>query len=185
MKVLGICGSLRAASLNAALLRTAQRLAPQGMQVSVLAGLGELPLFNPDLEPSPPAGVVALRHAVASSAALLIASPEYAHGVSGVMKNALDWLVSDSCIVDKPVALLNASPRAHHAWDALAETLATMSARLVQEACVSVALLGAGLDEEGMVRSAEVGAAVGRALRALRSVLAPESPGGPSFPVLR
>jgi NAD(P)H-dependent FMN reductase len=98
------------------------------------------------------------------------------------MKNALDWLVSDSCMVEKPVALLNASPRAHHAWEALAQTLRTMSARLVPEACVSVALLGSGLDEEGMVRSPEVAAAVATLLRALRAGLAAGPPGA-SFPI--
>lgn len=183
MKILALSGSLRAASLNSALLRATARLAPADCRVTVYTALGSLPLFNPDLESAPPPGVRALRAAVADSDALVIASPEYAHGVSGVMKNALDWLVSDPCMVGRPVALVNASPRAHHGRDALAETLTTMSARLVPQACVSVALLGSGLDEEGMVHSPEVAAAVATLLRALRAALAPPVPEGPSFPV--
>ena len=88
MKVLALSGSLRAASINTALLRAAVRLAPQGMQVKVFAGVGDLPLFNIDLEASVPRSVATLRAAVDGADALIISSPEYAHGVSGVMKNA-------------------------------------------------------------------------------------------------
>src|SRR5262245_46073355 len=93
MRVLAISGSLRKASINSALCRAAARLAPFSVNVTVLPDLGNLPLFNPDLEPRPPADVQAFRAAVGQADALLIASPEYAHGISGPMKNALDWLV--------------------------------------------------------------------------------------------
>jgi chromate reductase, NAD(P)H dehydrogenase (quinone) len=180
VRILGLCGSLRSASLNAALLRTAVRVAPQGVQVQLLPGLGELPLFNPDLEPAPPRGVLELRRAVDVADALLIASPEYARGVSGTIKNALDWLVSHEGFVGKPVALLNASPRAHHALAALRETLRTMSATLVDEACVSVPLLGAGLSEEAMAGTPQVTLPLLRALAALRGSLGAQ---GPAFPL--
>ena len=64
----------------------------------------------------------------------MIAAPEYAHGVPGALKNALDWLVASDAFPGKPVALINAAPRAFHAQAALRETLATMAARLVPEA---------------------------------------------------
>lgn len=167
MQILAICGSLRRASINAALLRAAARLAPGGMELIVFDGVGILPLFNPDLEADLPSPVRALHAAVASADALLIASPEYAHGVTGSIKNLLDWLVSFEPFVDKPVAVLNASPRAHHADDALRETLKTMSARIVQPASAGIALLGAKLDEDGMVADPEVSASIRRALLAL------------------
>jgi chromate reductase, NAD(P)H dehydrogenase (quinone) len=182
MKVLGLSGSLRAASLNAALLRTAARLAPGGMQVSV-RGLGELPLFNPDLEAQVPAAVAALRAAVDAADALLIASPEYARGVSGTIKNALDWLVSHEGFVGKPVALLNASPRAHHAQAALRETLRTMSAVIIEEASVAIPLLGAGLDEAAMRHAPAVVVPLTRALAALAAVHAGAAAQGPAFPL--
>src|SRR6185503_483846 len=94
-----------------------------------------------------------LRSAIAGSSALLVASPEYAHGISGVMKNALDWLVSFEGFVDKPIALINTSPRATHAYEALREVLQTMSAAIVPEASVTIPLLGAGLTEDDMVNS--------------------------------
>jgi NAD(P)H-dependent FMN reductase len=108
-------------------------------------------LFNPDLEASDPAPVVALREQIIAADALLIASPEYAHGVSGVMKNALDWMVSSEAFVYKPVAVLNASPRASHALAALRETLSVMSAQLIESASITLPLLGSKLDEDGLV----------------------------------
>jgi chromate reductase, NAD(P)H dehydrogenase (quinone) len=160
MRVLGLSGSLREASINSALLRAAKRLAPSEVELVVFGGIGELPLFNPDLEARLPAQVLALHKAVAEADALLFASPEYAHGVSGVMKNALDWLVSFEPFVGKPVAVLNASPRAHHADSALRETLKTMSAVIVEPASVSIPLLGANLDEGGMVEDPLVSSAI-------------------------
>jgi chromate reductase len=181
-RVLALCGSLRAASINAALLRAAARLAPDEITVTLFTGLADLPLFNPDLEPSPPAAVQALRRAVAAADALLIASPEYAHGVSGTLKNALDWLVSFEPFVAKSVAVINASPRARHAHEALLEILTTMSACLVREACIALPLLGSGLNEAGMVADLKVAAAV-RAVLARLAAAAGAPPGTASFPV--
>src|SRR5215831_4321598 len=93
MNVLAIAGSLRAASINAAFCRAAARLAPPGVSIAVHPGLGTLPLFNPDLEAAPPRAVVDFRGEVGNADALLIASPEHAHAISGVMKNALDCAV--------------------------------------------------------------------------------------------
>src|SRR6202034_4917147 len=97
-------------------------------------GLAELPAFNPDDdEDDPPAQVRALRNLVATSHGLFVAAPEYAHGVPGALKNALDWLVARDAFPGKTVALVNTAPRAFHAQAALRETLATMSARLVPD----------------------------------------------------
>lgn len=171
MKILAISGSLRAASINSALLRAAIRLAPPHMEVTLFAGLGDLPLFNPDLELALPAPVARLHAEVAAADALLIASPEYAHGVTGTIKNALDWLVSFEAFVNKPVALLNASPRAHHADAALRETLKTMSAVMVEAASISIPLLGANLTETDMVESPSVSSAIQASLAALHDAI--------------
>ncbi|HEY8707260.1 MAG TPA: NADPH-dependent FMN reductase [Burkholderiaceae bacterium] len=184
MKILAISGSLRAASINSALLRAAARLAPPEMDVTLLPGIGDLPLFNPDLELQFPPQVVALRCAVAAADALLIASPEYAHGVTGAIKNALDWLVSFESFVDKPVAVLNASPRAHHADSALRETLKTMSAVIVEAASLGIPLLGASLTEDAMVESPAVSSAIKTSLAALYgAVLLQWSEQGPTLSI--
>lgn len=168
MKVLAISGSLRKASLNTALLRATACLAPPGIEVALYRGLGDLPLFNPDIEVPEPGPVAALREQIVACDALIIASPEYAHGVTGVIKNALDWMVGNESFVHKPVALLNASPRATHAQAALREIVSTMSARVVKEASVTVPLLGSGLNEDAIVDHPEIKSALIAALLSLK-----------------
>jgi chromate reductase len=112
--VCGIAGSLRRASYNRALLRAAQELAPEGMEIRIFDGVGDLPLFNEDLEAQgDPEPVLALRRAIGEADALLIATPEYNHGVPGVLKNAIDWASRPprgSVLAGKPAALFGASP---------------------------------------------------------------------------
>lgn len=165
--ILALSGSLRAASINTALLQATAALAPPSVRVTLYDGVGRLPLFNPDLDPAQQAEVEALRLALNAADAVIIASPEYAHGVSGVMKNLLDWMVGCEAFVDKPVAVFNASPRAQHADEAIKEILRTMSARVVPAACVAVPLLGARLDLSGMVLDAGLATRLRQALAAL------------------
>ena len=143
-------------------------MAPPGTAVTVCGVIGELPLFNPDLESDPPPSVKLLRDQVAEADALLISSPEYAHGVTGTIKNMLDWLVSCEAFVNKPVAVLNTSPRAHHADAALRETLKTMSAVIVESASITIPLLGAHMTEADMAQTPAIGQALWEALVALR-----------------
>jgi len=156
MKILALSGSLRAASINSAVLRTVRDLAPASIEVCLFSGLGDLPLYNPDLEGSPPAVVIQLRNEVASADALLIASPEYAHGVTGTIKNALDWLVAFEGFAYKPVAVLNATPRARHADDALRETLITMSATLIEAASITLPLPSANIGDTDLLAAPEI-----------------------------
>jgi chromate reductase, NAD(P)H dehydrogenase (quinone) len=162
--LLAVSGSLRAVSSNTALLRAAIALAHEGVEIRLYGALSELPHFNPDLEADEPPAVSDLRARVRWADGLLISSPEYAHGVPGAMKNALDWLVGGDEFIYKPVALLNASPRSHHAQESLAETIATMSGRLVPAASIAVPLLGTKLDEAGIVASPELAALIRAAL---------------------
>jgi NAD(P)H-dependent FMN reductase len=170
LSVLALCGSLRAVSMNRMLLEACVRVAPP-QRVEIFEGLGALPLFNPDLEADLPAPVGALHTAVERADALLIASPEYAHGVPGVLKNALDWLVSFPPFVDKRVALFNASPRSVHADAALREILTTMSANLVTDACLALPLRSTGPTVESIV------AGHGAAIRAALECLSRDVPG--------
>jgi chromate reductase len=167
IKVLAISGSLRAASINSALLRAAARLAPQDMSVLMFRDLGSLPLFNPDLDRVVPDIVANFRRQVADADALIIASPEYAHGVTGAIKNALDWLVSFEPFTHKPIAVFNASPRAHHADDALRETLRTMAGVIVEPASITIPILGSNLDEDVIVSTPSIAAPLQGALQTL------------------
>ncbi|WP_082407735.1 NADPH-dependent FMN reductase [Mesorhizobium sp. 1M-11] len=166
MKILAICGSLRANSSNLAVLQAAKLLAPQMTEIILFDGLEALPYFNPDLDTeTPPPPVLKLREAVGSADGLLICSPEYARGVAGVMKNALDWLVSCFEFPDKPVAVINASQRSTHADAALRLTLETMSARLIEEASITMPLLGRGLDAAGIAQDPELSSQLRTALQ--------------------
>lgn len=171
-KLLAISGSLRAASINTALLRATARLAPPGIAVILFEHLGGLPLFNPDIEATDSPSVANLRAHLAAADGVLIASPEYAHGVTGVLKNALDWMVGSEAFVNKPISLFNASPRAVHAQACLRETLTVMSAQIVNEACVTLPMLGAQLDEAGIISHTEISAALKQALQDFQAAIA-------------
>ena len=172
LTLLTVCGSLRAKSSNAALLDAVSILAPAGAAVERYEDLAALPAFNPDDDVEPaPAAVSALRARVASADALVISSPEYAHGVPGALKNALDWLVSGVEIYQKPVALLNPSPGSRFAHPQLIETLRTMSAAVVDEACITVPIAGRRLDAEGIAADSELSAATRAALDALAAAM--------------
>jgi chromate reductase len=150
MHILAISGSLRAVSKNTAILEAARLLAPPPVEITLYTGLDTLPYFSPDLDTADgrggPEAVADWRARVARADGLLISSPEYAHGLPGALKNALDWLVSSVDFPGKPVALLGASALSIHAPAQLTEILRTMSARLVDEASVTVPLLGPPVD---------------------------------------
>jgi chromate reductase len=152
VRILAISGSLRSASSNSALVEAAAGLAIKTAEVSVYRDLAQLPPFNPDLDGESPAAPVAqFRSALRACDAVLISSPEYAHGVPGVLKNALDWIVGSGELIDKPVALLNTSAYAIHAQASLAETLTVMSARLVPEASITIPLASRKLEAKGIL----------------------------------
>lgn len=170
MDILAISGSLKAASTNSALLKAAVALAPSSMSFSFYdRQIGELPHFQPDLDEEgsvPPPAVADFRAQLARADGLLVSCPEYAHGVPGAFKNALDWVVSSSEATDKPTALLMAGPGgATHAWAALTPTLRVMGFDLVFEASLVVARRH--FDDEGRLLDAGLAAEVNRALAAL------------------
>ena len=115
LKILGFAGSLRAGSYNRALLRAAQAAAPEGMTIEVF-DLISVPLYNADVEAQgDPPGVVAFKAAIAAADGVLMVTPEYNHGVPGVMKNAVDWASRpprDAPLGGKPVGIIGASPSA-------------------------------------------------------------------------
>src|SRR5690349_15911998 len=122
MRLLGLSGSLRRVSTNTALLRALAENAPAGVTLDISGLIGELPIFNPDREGefTPPA-VEAFGRSIREADGLVFASPEYAHGIPGGIKNALDWMVSRDEIPDKPALIVRASTRSDYALSALQE----------------------------------------------------------------
>lgn len=173
MRILAVSGSLRSGSSNTRVIEALRRLAPPGVEVAVFEGLGGLPHFNPDLEGDDlPPEAAEWRRQIGLSDGLVICSPEYAHGVAGSMKNALDWLVPSLEFPDTPVALINASPRAEFAQAHMRETLTVMSARLVEAASIAVPMQGVGLTAAEIAADPALGGQLTAALNALVAVAA-------------
>ncbi|WP_416305055.1 NADPH-dependent FMN reductase [Neptunicella sp. SCSIO 80796] len=162
--ILAISGSLRQHSYNSAALQALSYLAPAQINIRIYSQMDQLPLFNPDLEDQPIPALQNLRNALSGADALIIASPEYAHGISGPMKNTLDWLVSGEEFVNMPVMLVNTSPRATHAQASLREVITTMSGNIIESACVAIPLLGSELDCQGIIDQPQIAAALRHAL---------------------
>jgi chromate reductase len=127
MNILGISGSLQARSSNRALLAAASDLAGHGVVVDEYRGVESLPHFNPDLDrDGGPPSVAEFRSLVRTADGVLIATPEYAFGVPGALKDALDWLVGSGDLYEKPVAVLSAAPSAERGSNARADLERTL-----------------------------------------------------------
>ena len=145
MNVFAIAGSLRAGSSNVALVRVIAALAPSGVNVNVFDTLGELPMFSPDIDGNePPQAIVDFRTQIAAADAILLCTPEYAYGMPGSLKNALDWLVSSASLYRKPVAALSASPSPRGGDRALAwllQTLTALDANVPEDASFAISIV--------------------------------------------
>ena len=151
IRVLGIVGSLGARSSNLTLLETAASVAPDGIEVVLYTGLGDLPHFDPDLDPddAPPA-VRALREAIAASDAVLIAAPEYGHSLPGALKNAIDWLIGSGELERKVVAITASVPSSERGRQGLAALRQTLGA--VRAVIVSDEPIARGSTSEATIR---------------------------------
>jgi chromate reductase len=137
LRIAGISGSLRSASFSTGLLRILARKVAPGMEIEVLT-LEGIPLYNEDLDHEREIATVAnFKKIIAASDGVLIATPEYNHGIPGVLKNALDWAsrpVFHSCFKNKPVSIISSSKAftgGVRAQYQLRETLISMHAHLV------------------------------------------------------
>ena len=155
MLVLGIAGSHRRGSYNAALLRAAREVAPIGMEIEEF-DIRELPFYDGDVEAAgDPASVAAFKEAIRSADALLIATPEYNRGVPGVLKNAIDWASRPpfaSPLTNKPVAVMGASTGrggTARAQEQLRSALEYSRARVLEQPEVLVPEAYMAFDEAG------------------------------------
>jgi NAD(P)H-dependent FMN reductase len=165
VKILGISGSLQQHSTNTALIEIARERAPDGVEVLLFDALAHIPPCNPDLDPAP-AEVEAFRALVQSADGLLIATPEYAHGLPGTLKNALDWLVGSGELYGKRVVVVSAAPsseRAAHARADLGRTLRAQGAEVLASSTIAVPTRAHGHE----IDDPEIVASVDAALAAL------------------
>ena len=159
LKLLALSGSLRKSSYNTAAIKALNILAPGHIDITI-GNIADLPLFNPDMEGDEIPELQQLKSSLKESAGLIIASPEYAHGISGPLKNALDWMVSGEEFPYKPIMLINTSPRASHAQVSLKEVLSTMSGNIIEKSNVSIPLLSSELNASGIVENQKLSKAL-------------------------
>jgi chromate reductase, NAD(P)H dehydrogenase (quinone) len=163
-----LCGSQRRASTNLALLEALRASAPEHIDVEICDLIGALPIFNPDLEGDRTPDVVRdFADRIRGADGLIVACPEYAHGIPGGLKNALDWLVSRDEVPFKPVMIAHSSHRGELVLAQLTDVLQTMSLVLVPEAFIQLPLVGKSPDAQQALLSeapskALLSAALGR-----------------------
>jgi NAD(P)H-dependent FMN reductase len=160
LKILGVSGSLRAASTNTRLLQAAATFMPPHVDLHVTSLVGRLPLFNPDVDPGSDAAVDEWVREMQTADGLIISTPEYARGYPGALKNALDWLVSTDAFVNKPFMLLNASTRSTVGAQTLTTVLETMSGVHIASASTMLPLLGMNKDVADIVGDPDLAARI-------------------------
>jgi chromate reductase len=184
-RILLVSGSGRGGSTNTAVLRTAAVLAGPDVDTKLYAGVGALPLYNPDhdREGEPVDGrVAAMRAEVGRAAAILICTPEYAGALPAAMKNLLEWTIGDAGTYDKPIAWINAAgpaapSGAADAHASLRKVLGYASADIVDEACARVPVTREMVGPDGLVNAeparTEIGAALARLVDHVRATGTP------------
>jgi NAD(P)H-dependent FMN reductase len=172
IELLAISGSLRKGSSNSAVLEALSQIAPKSVTVTVYTELGDLPHFNLDLDIEPaPIAVQRFRNGLKHCDGIMISSPEYAHGVPGTLKNALDWVVSSGETVHKRFALINLSAESIHVQASLREILTVMMAVEVVDASIALPLHVRKLDVAGMIADRRITETLCSSISALVSAI--------------
>jgi len=133
-KVIAISGSTRSCSTNLNLIKAIANLSANNFEITIFDGLTEILHFNPDLDnENPPKQIAAFRNILRKFDGILICTPEYAMGVPGTLKNAIDWTVSSMEFSGKPTALITASSVGQKGHSSLLETLKIIDAQITDE----------------------------------------------------
>jgi NAD(P)H-dependent FMN reductase len=165
IKILAIPGSLRLNSSSNLILNEIISFAPANLKIEVFQGVGNLPHFN-DAEETPPE-VSDFRERVRTSDAVLICTPEYAFGIPGSLKNALDWTVGSGEFIDKPVALITASSQGEKGHAAMILVLTAISAKIIDEASMVISFVRSKLHPAGKIKDVELANSLKKAVQIL------------------
>ena len=151
-QILAICGSTRQSSTNHKLIQAITELTKQDFELRVFENLAALPHFNPDEDNADVApSVTAFRQQLQQADGILICTPEYAHGVPGTLKNAIDWTVSSCEFSGKPTVLVTASTDGKHAHQALLETLRVIEAGNIDELNLLIPFAQTKINRDGKI----------------------------------
>ncbi|MBO9199620.1 MULTISPECIES: NADPH-dependent FMN reductase [Niastella] len=164
IKILAVSGSLRATSTNSLLVKEVQKWAPSNVEITIYQGLATLPAFD-DQEPTE--AVISWRQQLADADGILICSPEYAFGVPGTLKNAIEWTVRSGELVNKPLALITAASsgdKAHAAW---LQIFSALSSDIPAGGALLIPFIRTKFNENGEVSDAATKEAILNTLQAL------------------
>lgn len=174
IKILAISGSIRANSSNTKILQYLGEQTRANVDFSIYQGLDKMPHFNPDLDQEGAfASVEDFRMQLKHADGVIICTPEFAKGVPGTLKNALDWIVSSGEFIDKPTAVISASPMpsgGQYAHDSLLLTLEMINAKIVEGGTLHIPFVTTKLNEQGEVTDAETIEDLQSVLRALLKI---------------
>jgi Predicted flavoprotein len=152
IKVIAISGSTRKTSSNLNLIKGIARLTSDIFEINIFEGLSDIPQFNPDLDlETPPIQVADFRQHLKAADAILICTPEYAMGVPGTLKNAIDWTVSSMEFSKKPVALITASLSGEKAHASLLGTLLIIESKMTADTQLLIPGIKSKIDEQGNI----------------------------------
>jgi NAD(P)H-dependent FMN reductase len=165
MRILAISGSLRSNSANTNILRKIAALSPGNTEVILYEGLSDLPHFNPVIDDENSSEAVKqFRDLLSSVNGVIICTPEYAFGVPGSLKNALDWTVSSGEFTNKPVAIITAAVGGEKAHASLLQVFTALSSKVTEGATLLIPFIRTKLNDKGEVSDPET-------LKSIQSVL--------------
>lgn len=167
--IIAISGSLRANSSNNSVINTCAAMLEGRAAITIYDGLGRLPHFDDSKEEY--TEVAAWRKLIQEADGVLICSPEYAFGVPGSLKNALDWTVSSGELVYKPLALITAATGGDKAHAALLNTFTALSSKVTADTSLLIPFVRSKMNAEGMLTDAATLAAIEHVLASLLSVI--------------
>jgi chromate reductase len=153
INILALSGSIRKKSFNTAILNTIEKLLPESVAYKMYSDIDKFPHFNPDTEEGN-AYVVDFRKQLKDANAVIICTPEYAFGVPGVLKNALDWVVSSGELNEKPIVAISASPMylgGDKAMASLLLTLKALGAKFTDQSSLSIPAITTKINEQGEI----------------------------------
>ena len=151
--ILAIPGSLRAGSSNHAILNFFKKMAPDDIAFNIYDRLADIPPFDPGNDHDRPhEAVFELRNFITNADAVIICTPEYAYGIPGQLKNALDWTVSSGSFTGKLTALITASTGGENAHEALKKVLGAIDANRPEEATLLISFIRSKMDGQGNIK---------------------------------
>jgi len=170
--ILAISGSLREGSSNHKILQFLGKMLPNNVNYIIYGGFRDIPAFDPGIDnDTPPVEVVDLREKLAEADGIIICTPEYAFGVPGALKNALDWTVSSGSFSGKPTALITASTGGENAHEALIKILGAIDAKLSPETTLLIQFVRSKMDADGNVTDANTNQSLKALIHAFIDIL--------------